>query len=252
MDTKELFSGKVDNYIKYRPSYPVEAIDFIYNKTGLTKESIIAETGSGPGTFTEYLLKRGNTVYAVEPNEDMRKTAEKTLSSYKNFHSINGSSENTELEDRSVHFIVSAQAFHWFDRVKAKKEFKRIIKPHGKVILIWNKRVTEASDVMKGYEAFLADNIKDYEERATHRKLKDNHFRDFFKDGDYEKTVFSHRKMMSFEELKGLFLSLSYSPRYGDKNYESLIEKLKELFEKYKTDNIIFFEYITVIYTGEI
>lgn len=58
--------------------------------------------------------------------------------------------------------------------------------------------------------------------------------------------------MISFEKLKGLFLSLSYSPRPGHENYEPLIEKLRELFEKYETDNRVPFYYDTNIYRGEL
>ncbi|MEQ8188311.1 MAG: class I SAM-dependent methyltransferase [Candidatus Eremiobacterota bacterium] len=252
MDSKKLFSGKVDNYIRYRPSYPEEAIDFLYNETGIKKESVIADTGSGPGNFTVHLLKRGSNVYAVEPNDNMRETAEKTLGSYKNFHSINGSGESTGLPSQSMDFIVCAQAFHWLDRGKAKKEFKRILKEGGKVILLWNRRLTEGKEFMARYEAFLADNITNYRERATHRKVRDDDFRDFFKDGNYEKTVFPNKAMITFEEIKGLFLSLSYSPRPGDENYRLLIEKLGELFEKCKTDDRVAFYYDTNIYTGEL
>ncbi|HPZ10663.1 MAG TPA: class I SAM-dependent methyltransferase [Candidatus Eremiobacteraeota bacterium] len=252
MDSKKLFSGKVDNYIRYRPSYSEEALNFLYDKVGLRKDCIIADVGSGPGNFTEHLLKRGGAVYAVEPNENMRETAEKNLGSYENFHSVNGSGEFTGLESNSVDFIVSAQAFHWFDKIKAKKEFKRILKEEGKVILIWNKRLTSKTEFMTGYEAFLSGNIQNYEERATHRKLKDEDFRNLFKDGTYEKTVFPNEKMIIFEELKGLFLSLSYAPRPGDENYETLIEKLEELFEKYRVDNTVPFHYETQIYCGEI
>ncbi len=82
---EERFSGKAKTYAKFRPKYPEEFIEYLYNELGFEKESIIADIGAGTGIFTEQLLKKGSTVFAVEPNEDMRRIAEENLSKYKKF-----------------------------------------------------------------------------------------------------------------------------------------------------------------------
>src|SRR5687768_13340243 len=131
------FSNRVENYAKYRPNYPAGVIDLLKTDCGLTETSTIADVGSGTGILSEMLLKNGNTVIGVEPNEAMRLAAELLLTSFPNFRSIDGSAEDSTLESESVDFIIAAQAFHWFDRTKSKREFRRILKPGGWVVLIW-------------------------------------------------------------------------------------------------------------------
>ena len=75
MNSKERFSSRVDAYAKYRPSYPSEAIDYLYEAVGLGERSEIADVGAGTGIFSRLLLERGSRVTAVEPNEAMRRAA---------------------------------------------------------------------------------------------------------------------------------------------------------------------------------
>ena len=84
------------------------------------------------------MLERGWTVYGVEPNDDMRKEAEKRLSAFPRFHSVAGTAERTGLPGASVDLVTAAQSFHWFDAAAFKRECRRILSGGGKVALIWN------------------------------------------------------------------------------------------------------------------
>ncbi len=77
--------------------------------------SIGSPTEQAPVSSTELLLKRDFTVYSIEPNREMRKAAENLLAHYTKFRRVNGSDEETGLEDRSVDFISVATAFHWME-----------------------------------------------------------------------------------------------------------------------------------------
>ena len=162
VDPKKRFSSRVENYIKYRPSYPVEILDFLKKKKILAKDTSIADIGSGTGILTKIFLDNGNHVYGVEPNNDMRKAAENLLRDYKNFSSVKGSAEATGLEENSINLIIAGQAFHWFDVEKAKKEFKRILKPNGHVVLIWNNRGKAGAEFNLSYENFMLKYGTDY------------------------------------------------------------------------------------------
>ena len=116
MDVLNRFSNRVDAYVKYRPAYPQELITFLKQEGMLHSETIIADIGSGTGISSELFLKEGNTVIGVEPNQEMRETAEKLLTKYDNFKSINATAEHTTLKDKSVDLVIVAQAFHWFDK----------------------------------------------------------------------------------------------------------------------------------------
>src|SRR5213595_654680 len=130
-DPTKRFSNRVENYIKYRPGYPDAVIDLLTEECRLTQQSIIADIGSGTGILSELFLKNGNSVFAIEPNAAMRRTAEDLLRKHPKFTSIDAAAEATTLDIASVDFVTAAQAFHWFDRKNARKEFARILKPEG-------------------------------------------------------------------------------------------------------------------------
>ena len=121
MDNTKKFNNKADKYSSGRPSYPKELIKTLYDMYGFNKSSVIADIGSGTGILTRQLLEMGSEVYAVEPNENMRKKAKAELARIEKFHSVNATAENTALIDRSVDHITVAQAFHWFDTALFKK-----------------------------------------------------------------------------------------------------------------------------------
>src|SRR2546421_347990 len=123
-DTLNRFSNRVDNYVKYRPHYPAEVFDFLESEGVLAKDHVVADVGSGTGISAEPLLKRGYTVYGIEPNKEMREAAENLLKEFKNFKSIEATAENTGLDAHSIDAIIAGQAFHWFDKKKSKTEFK--------------------------------------------------------------------------------------------------------------------------------
>ncbi len=153
-DTTKRFSNRVENYIKYRPSYPQKLIDYLIEIVGINKNSTVADIGSGTGIFTKLLVDKVKTIYAVEPNNEMRSAAIKAFGNFSNCFSVNATAENTTLENNSIDFITSAQAFHWFNIPKSKLEFKRILKRDGKLILIWNNRVNN-TEFLKVYEEAL-------------------------------------------------------------------------------------------------
>jgi len=148
-DSKNRFSSRVEDYIKYRPGYPQEVISLLAAECGLTPDSIISDVGSGTGILSELFLRCGNKVYGVEPNAEMRTAAKRLLKDYVNFQSIDGNAEATTLPKHSVDFVTAAQAFHWFDQPKAHREFASILKPDGWAVLIWNERRLDATAAMK-------------------------------------------------------------------------------------------------------
>src|SRR5882757_6604038 len=95
------FSNRVDNYVKYRPSYPAAMLSFFESTLGLKKEQRIADIGSGTGLFAKPLLQQGYSVVCIEPNEDMRKAGEQQLGSYPGFTSRKHTAEQTGLPYRT-------------------------------------------------------------------------------------------------------------------------------------------------------
>jgi SAM-dependent methyltransferase len=249
VDNTKRFSDRVDNYKKYRPDYPAEVVDVLKSRCDLNKSSVIADVGSGTGIFSALLLPHVGSVYAVEPNAEMRKIAEETLSSYTGFVSKAASAEATGLATHSVDMVTAATAFHWFDKQKVKKEFYRILKNDKWVALIWNEKNTGSTGFMAGYDALFKQYAPQYAERE-HKNLEALLIEDWYGQGHAELITFRNHQIFNWERLQGRSLSSSYAPQKGHPNHEAMMAGLKQLYEHHAQDDAIIFEYITKLYIG--
>ncbi len=249
MDTTVKFSGKAKEYTQGRPSYAREFIEALYNDYGFSDVSVIADIGSGTGKFAKQLLDKESIVYCIEPNTDMRLTAEKELSIYPNFQSVDGSAENTTLTDNSVDFVVTAQAFHWFNPQNFKKECCRIIKPDGKVFLIWNTRV-ETAPINQMLHGIYSKYCPDFKGFSGGTKLHDERIKEFFSN-EYEYVTFDNPLYYDKEKFINRALSGSYSLRKGDVDYDLFLEEMIKAFDKMQANGIVVIENKTVAYIGK-
>ena len=251
MKPTERFSSNVDDYIKYRPGYTEELIRFIEEEGGSIRGSSIADIGSGTGKLTEPLLNAGAIVYGVEPNEEMRVAAESMLYDYKDFQSINGTAEATQLADDSVDNIVAAQAFHWFQPQESRAEFKRILKDeNGYVFIIWNNRKDEAK-FMKAYEKFLLSYSTDYT-AINHRKITSVQLGAFFDGKGYSVAEFENNQYFDFDGLKGRYDSCSYALPDTHELYPESISSLQSLFDRYSVDGQVTMFNNTTVHFGKL
>lgn len=248
MKSTERFSNRVDHYIRYRPHYPAEIIPFLEKEIKLNNRWVVADIGSGTGISAEFFLQNGNKVYCVEPNLKMRNAAEAMLKKDKNFVSINGTAEATTLPNENIDLIVAGQAFHWFDKVAAKKEFQRIAKSEAYLLLMWNERNLENA-FQQAYEQMLLEYVPDYEE-VCQRQIDESVINDFFFPHMYRLEVFANEQEFDLEGLKGRLLSCSYAPLEGTSNYKPLILRLEEIFKEFNVNGKVKFEYLCKLYYG--
>lgn len=248
MNNTTRFDGKGEIYAKARPKYSAELFDYMKNKLNISKGTIFADIGSGTGIFTEQLLNCGYRVYAVEPNSDMRKKAEEKLSYYQGFTSVNGADNNTNLPDESVDFITTAQAFHWFDAEGFKKECKRILKPNGKVIIVYNSR-DEQADCTKA----LAGLRRKYnpEFHGFSNGISGEKCRAFF-EGSCDIFRADNSQSYNRQGYIDRVQSSSYSLREGDEKYMEYLKEINTLFDKFAVDGVLTVPIYTVAYIGSI
>ena len=244
------FSARVENYIRYRPGYPSAVIETLRSECGLKPSSIVTDIACGTGIFTRILLENGNRVIGVEPNREMREAAERLLANYDRFTSIPGTAEATSLPDASVDFATAAQAAHWFDLPKARRECARILKPHGWAVLIWNERSTDSTPFLRAYEELLIRYGTDYEQ-VRHEHTTDN-IGEFFTPDPFEQRVFEMAQHFDYAELEGRLLSSSYAPMQGHPNYESMLQELQRIFEAFNSDGRVSMDYLTRMYYARI
>src|SRR5271157_3335092 len=244
------FSDRVENYVRYRPGYPSEVLDLLRAECGLQPSHFIADIASGTGLFTRLLLENGNSVFAVEPNLEMREMGGHLLESYPKLVSVAGTAEETTLRSASVDFVTAAQAAHWFDLPRARAEFARILKPDGWCVLIWNERRTASTPFLREYEELLMTYGTDYKEVRHERTTAIIH--EFFAPAPFEERVFDLRQQFDYEGTAGRLLSSSYAPLEGHPNYEAMMQELQRIFHAHAADGQVEFEYNTRVYYGHL
>lgn len=244
----ERFSDRVEDYIRYRPGYPPEVLSLLRNECGLQPCHVVADIASGTGVWTKHLLENGNRVFAVEPNGEMRQAGERLLHSYPNLVSIHGTAEESTLASHSVDFVTAAQAAHWFDRVRARREFARILKAGGWCVLIWNERRTDATAFLRDYEQLLLRFGTDYKDVRHERTTAVIH--EFFAPAPYEERVFELRQAFDHEGTAGRLLSSSYAPLADHPNHAPMMQELRRVFAEHAVEGKVEFEYNTRVYYG--
>ena len=249
-DPTKRFSSRVENYIRFRPGYPKEIIGLLQSECGLTSRSVIADIGCGTGKLTELFLENGNAVFGIEPNRDMREAGERFLKKFSNFTSLGTTAEDTALPNASADFITAGQAFHWFDRKRCRKEFARILKPSGWIVLIWNDRKTQATPFLIAYENLLKTHATDYS-KVDHKQVDDTVVQEFFGYPPAKKS-FSSSQEFEFEGLKGRLLSSSYAPEKGQPGHTEMLRDLEKLFNTHQNGGRVQFIYDTVVYYGKL
>lgn len=247
-DSTKRFSGRVEDYVRYRPGYPAEIIDFLQQEFGLDKDKIIADIGSGTGISSKLFLHAGYRVFAVEPNREMREKSMALLDGFPGFRAVNGLAENTGLPAESIDAVIAGQAFHWFDAEKSKAEFKRILKEKGIVVLLWNERET-GTPFEKEYDKLIIRHGKDYTQ-VDHRNINTEYIAAFYAPASFQLKIFENYQVFDFDGLKGRLLSSSYVPARNEAGFEDMIIDLKSLFDRFRENDLIRINYATKVYCG--
>ena len=249
-EAKDLFRGRSEYYNRSRPGYPPSLINLLRDRISFSPSWNVADIGSGTGILSKLFLSNGNTVFGVEPNEEMRAVSVSFLGEYHDFHPVSGAGEQTGLEDNSVDLISCGQSFHWFDTNKAAREFKRILKPEGYVVLVWNDRLPGDKGINAEYEKICASYSPKYHSSGS-TVLNKEGFGAFFSRG-YEEHALGNFQNLDLDGLKGRYLSASYAISHENERYSELMNSLEEAFRANETDGYVRIEYETRVFLGQI
>jgi SAM-dependent methyltransferase len=249
-DAKQRFSSRVTDYVRYRPGYPAEALTLLRKECDLRPGHAIADIGSGTGFLSELFLKNGSRVYGIEPNEAMRLAGEEYLASYDSFVSIDASAEATTLENGTIDFVTAGQAFHWFELAGARREFQRILKPSGWVVVMYNNRQMDSA-FANAYEALLLKYGTDYQ-RVRESYPESSTMQEFFAGGTVAQDSVPNAQILDWDGLVGRLRSSSYAPLEGQPNYSPMMAALEELFRANQENGRVRMEYATHVYFGHL
>jgi ubiquinone/menaquinone biosynthesis C-methylase UbiE len=243
------FTGRARFYSTSRPSYPSRILTILKTEISFDQTYVVADIGSGTGLLSELFLANGNRVIAVEPNDEMRIFAEKSLGRFPKFLSVKGTAERTSLEATTIDLVTVGQALHWFDCEAASREFQRILKPKGRACIVYNDRNNEDSFMMD-YDQIVTKYARD---RANVPNIDDDYLSRFFRRGKYSRFSLSNEQLLDFEGLLGRMTSASYMPSPSDeKQFAVLREDVARVFKKHEKLGKIRMLYDTVVILGRI
>jgi SAM-dependent methyltransferase len=250
MDPTRRFSNRVQDYARYRPGYPPQVLETMRRECGLAAESVIADVGCGTGILSRLLCDAGNRVFGVEPNAAMLDAARKSLRDCAHFVAVLGKAEATTLKSRLVDLVTAAQSFHWFEPREARREFARIMKPGGSVVLLWNERRMDATPFMTAYEQLLVRFGVDY--HKVKPLWNKNSLPEFFGKPGFQTAVFENPQILDRHGLTGRILSASYMPHRGHPSFPPMLGVIDNLYDQYQTGGVVKLEQETRMFYGQL
>lgn len=244
MNAKERFSNRAIDYANCRPSYSTDAIEFILAGLNSSARIIAADIGAGTGISSRQLAERGARVFAIEPNAEMRAAA----SPHPSVEFCTCTAEQTGLDDTSIDLVTCFNSAHWFDPKPTLLEFRRILKPGGRLALVWqewnelDKCTKTYNDIV--FRASYSHPFKRFVETASrnsqlsirwyewqlHRLLRSFNFTNI------QREYFCDRQELDLSKLIGLARSQSFVP-LTESVQERLVSDFTQLCNRFGDAN---------------
>lgn len=229
------FTGRVAAYELYRDRYAPEVVlPPLREWCGLTAEWVVADVGAGTGMLAEVFLANGNAVFAVEPNAEMPAMCRRLHADDKKLEVVEGTAEATRLAAGSCDMVVVGRAMHWFDLPASLKEFRRILRPGGWVITIAYGRSENGAEENEALETLLRTVTKQH--TSSHAGYTVYRHVDQYFQGGFHRLEIHEQKGYTWEQLRGLVLSLSHSPLPDDPRFAWFVRHLRALFDRLAQD----------------
>ncbi|MFO1250052.1 MAG: class I SAM-dependent methyltransferase [Inhella sp.] len=243
----QLFATKVADYQAARPDYPAGLFDWLAGQ--LPGPLRVLDLGAGTGLFTQSLLAQGWEVLAVEPDAAMRAACDARLGAHPRYRSAAGQAEALPADAADFDLITAAQAFHWFDVGPAHREFARVLRPGGRVALVWNDRVAESA-LNRELDALLAE--FGGSGRAAQTADDDRARAHEFLGAGLQQWTGPHSHSLDLAGLQALVFSRSYMPARDSAAGQALVPLLAALFSRHAANGRVELPYRTVCLLGSL
>ncbi len=130
-ERSKLFDQEAERYDRFRPTYPDAVIDELLGPKPAGME--VLDVGCGTGIASRQMAQRGAKVLGVELAPGMAEIARR--------HGIEvelGAFEGWDAAGRTFDRVASAQAWHWLDLPPATSKAASLLRPGGRLCLVWN------------------------------------------------------------------------------------------------------------------
>ena len=230
------FARVADAYEQARPGYPADAVLWVVGETPCD----VVDLGAGTGKLTRSLAALGHHVVAVEPLGEMLDLLRVAVP---RATAVVGSAESMPLPDGSADVVACAQAFHWFDHGPALEEIARVLRPGGRIALVWNIRdervpwISELSDAMVGRTGVDRGAVEPIERSGLY--------------GPVEHAMFEHTQIVDREALRALVLSRSYCAGLTEDERAPIHGRVDRLFDEHPPDGLLTLPYVVVCFRAE-
>ncbi|HYI73834.1 MAG TPA: class I SAM-dependent methyltransferase [Gaiellaceae bacterium] len=217
-------------YERGRPGYPSDAVRWMVGDALVD----VVDLGAGTGKLTRAIVALGHRVVAVEPLDEMRAHLEAAVPEAR---AVSGKAESMPLGDASADVVTSAQAFHWFDHDDALPEIARVLRPGGRLALVWNSRddrdpwMARLSAIIGNETIQESDVVPILDESGLFRWV--------------ETARFSFEQVLDRHGLLDLVLSRSYLAKLPPADREPVLEAVGALFDETAEDGGVRLAYIT-------
>ena len=232
------FSNESSTYQRGRPEYPADLLGWLDRDLGVRADAEVVDLGAGTGKFTRLLARLGASVTAIEPVDAMR---DRLVQAVSDVRALPGSAENIPLDDASVDVVVCAQAFHWFANQATLSEIHRVLRPGGRLGLIWNVR-DETVDWVAAITGIITPYEGDAPRHYTGRWRQPFEGQHLFT--PLQRTMFAHSHVGGFDQVViDRFMSVSFIAALPDEKKRAVEARLREqrdVFPELRQETIAF------------
>jgi len=202
---EEGFGREAEVYERVRPSYPADAVSWLRSNLRLEPGRTVLDLAAGTGKFTRLLVPTGAVLFAAEPVEGMRRSFAAAVPGVPMIGAI---AEALPIARASLHAVTVAQAFHWFDADRAFDEFARVLRPRGRVGLIWNARDRSSDWVNEVWS--IMDRVEKRAPWRDHERWRDSALGDRPGFGPLHSATFQHEQPITPDGVVERIASVSH------------------------------------------
>ncbi|HVB14675.1 MAG TPA: methyltransferase domain-containing protein [Candidatus Dormibacteraeota bacterium] len=215
-------------YERGRPDYPPAAVGWLASRLGLGPGKLVVDLGAGTGKLTRQLVPYGARVIALEPVPEMAAELERAVAGVE---VLAATAAQTGLASGSVDAATAGQSFHWFADEPSLREIHRILRPGGRLGLVWNRRELR-SQLWRAVGELIDPLRKGSPDHSTGEWRRHLHSSRLF--GPLESRAFSHEQLASPDQLVDRVLSLSWVASSAQSVQERVRQQLLDLVSDYQ------------------